>query len=532
MNYTSHNNNLFYNYGLANVLYYMRNIKNKNIKFEDLTFSNILEAAKYFYEKFTTIKSNPGSKTISNKEGIIRFKYGKVEPKQKDESGKIIKLGNIYMPANLIYEDKAEKDLIRIGESIINKSISEEDVVPLTKSCFPLAGKYLFANYTTQKNTSITSSEFLCYFITTITPLKPSFILIEKDPQTKQPSFNRTAIIPDFSKEDMYEWIRCFSYSFNSFYNSNNIDYKSKNGKSINPTINGNYYCSGKFKSTFLRELYLLSDLYEILKNNEIELSKLYDLLLDKNKKNVVFYTFNRKTCYVHKYSHHIVNLSKQEILKPALDSFSGCFLRYYLDKNNLLQVDDWDIFNLSKEIFERDVYNFLLRLDDDSLRKLNSKRITFQKETESIFKYYYKTIKNMKKEEIESASEIAGSIRTRYRAMLYSEFKKQIQNENELHKKVDSELSKYIDEFASYADKRVSPTDFVKMFHRFCRDSKTATFSIKNMSFINSVLENKIELQDAKNILISMLRISSVKKSEKTAEEGEEDAILSPLTK
>lgn len=519
MKYTSHTNNIFYNYGLANVLFYMRNIKNKNISYEDITFENMLEAAKYFYNGFTTLKTDSEKRSVSNKNMTISFKYENVHKYSGNSTNK--KANGRYLPANVIATDKSEGVLIKLWEKLNDsKELASGKTIKLTKSCFPLAGKYLMANSTAQNNANITCEEFLCYLITTITPFKPSFLL-ENNP---------TCIIPDFSLEDTYEWLKCFSYSFESFYNSNKIEVQlSKAGEHSNPTRNGNYIHSGKNQTIFLRDLYLISNMYELLRNNKEELRNLLDLLLIKNERNLVFYIFNTNTCYVHKYSHHVAKLSREQSLKPILDSLLSSFRKTYLFKNNLNSIENFKEYNMMQEMFERDIYNFSCRMDDSSLRQINSKRILFTEETQKLFKYYYTNLKNMKNKDIESATEIAETIRTRYKGRLYSELKNTTTSEKDLHQKVDLQLSKYIDEFTSYVDRRVSTTDFVRMFHRFCRDSKNSTISIKNMSFIDSLLKNEIELQDAKNLIISMLRINIVKSKEDKIDKEEVDEMSTP---
>lgn len=515
MNYTSHNNNLFVNYGLACVVVYMKEIENKKVSIESIGFDEILKTARYFYENFTTLKSFDNPNAVSNKKNSIVFHYMNVNKFRGQSSGK--KAQHRYLPANVLCTDKEESNLMNIGDTIKDKTkISEGKKIKLTISCFPFAGKYLFGEKTYQTNVDITSEEFLCYLITTTTPWKPSFLL-ENTP---------TSIIPDFSVEDLVVWVKSFKEVFDHFNNKGSgIDYILKEGnKHSNPTLYGNYKISHNKSKNFLKELYLISDMKTILSKKK-RISEEFGELLKRNEDNFVFYTISRNVCFVHKYTNHIVKISQTEKLGEILDSVYNSFINHY---RKYVNGSDDDRKNKIL-LWERDFYNFASRMDDPSLQKLNSKRIDYNEDIKHLFDYYYKNIKKMNQKTINSAYEIAQLIRRRYRGKIYTEQKDQFDDKKKLDIKVDLEMNNYINEFSSYLDKRTSPSDFVTFVHRFCRDMKMATVSIKEMDFINAVLTNEIDLQDAKSLLTSMLRINvfTPKKEEetklKTTQEEEE---------
>lgn len=504
--YTSHSNNLFYNYGLANVRLYLQVVKGKDVPFDQITFEDILNAAKYYFG-FTALKYFGNINNISSKSNSISFEFRNVNEFSGQSTNK--RLQHRYIPASVLITDKQEKDLINIWSILHDKEkMQESKNLDLTKSCFCFSSKFLFANYSSQKTPTVTCKEYLCYLIANITPYKPSFML-ENVP---------TAIIPDFELDDLFEWVLLFKQVFNSYVGTNGAVITKINpdnpGKYERPMLNGNYNSYTKVKSSLLRELFLLMDLKENLRklaNKKFE--DTLDDIINHNVNNFTFYIMSAKMCVVHKYSHHIAKLSQTGEIKNILTSYLMSYSDAYRD--SLVKKEDmnWDDFNRKSFLHERDFYNWACQMTDVSLKKLNSKKINYSNGISHLYKYYFKEVKNMNEQQIDSAMSIAQKIRKKYVAMVMNEInsaKFAGKNPQFVKEEKDRFMKSYLDEFISHIEQKQTPTDLIRMFNKLCRDTKEPVTYIDKTDFvfINDVLTEKIPLRDAKNILTGFIRI------------------------
>jgi hypothetical protein len=372
---------------------------------------------------------------------------------------------------------KSKKGLIKCIDDILC-FLSEEKVdlqkkVNLTNSLTPLGGE--FNNGKSRRSENVTLLEASLILLTGISLNKPSYREVKE----------RKMIIPDLDLEDLVLFIKLFK----RMYNSETKDLLKSNSNNSDPLIMyGNFPNAPKYN--FFKEIVLLASISNYIKRAKdgVEIYK----NLTKSFKNKLLYVISNESKFEiyrlnDKLIDFIVEIDLVEIVNAIFNTYC---------------INDKEFFktNLFRFKFSR----FLNNMDDYHLKRLIKTTVLYDSKLEQLFSNYFLKNKNMDEKVLNSAKSIGRKINLY--SFLAIENREKIKDDKE---RMKIEKIKNIQKIESIIHNSKNP---IEMFSRITRQLQykgNVELGEDCEVFINAMIDNKIKLEDGKNLILIYGRIN-----------------------
>jgi len=378
---------------------------------------------------------------------------------------------------------------------------------PATMSIMPLTSKINNGNKS-QSVPSVTLFEAALLMIATSNPLKPS--LYKKDNQLDK--YSNCTIIPDLELPDLVKFISVFQDMLKTQTNNLFLG-KIKRDKEIKfyrPRIKNGNFPYAPFRSE-LASAALLGAIGWFSKQAEYP-NSLAEEVLDKLQERPLYIITYGKAKSVH-FNHYIVNLAKNNLLCNIIDSIT--WFRPFInndeknDKNSKIKLNNYFLF----------VSRFLQLFDKESFKEFLSIRGEYNIGIIELIKTFFRRVMKIDQEVINSAAVLGKWLNN----IAYFTAKNEVEENNK--EAIIKGKAKIIVEIESAAFSAKTPSALVAQVITRAGRISAQDAPIQSKLFIQKVLEGnlgeneKISLENAKNMIVVFARISGNKESQKFSE-------------
>jgi len=457
--------------------------------------------------------------------GKVKFQYLKkafFEDNQKSISsqGKFLKeivenrVAEIsyFLSPTIITSNKGSKNTWKGIVDIIHslkksKNIISENV-EAKMSVFPISGK-INNGKMSQSNPRSSLLEIACGAITTTTDKKPAMLIGNAEP---------VCILPDLEIENLQKFIAIFEKMKES-ETKNLFLGKVKETKKEDVTVltfQRPKICNGNFpyapRQSILGSAGLLGAIGRWAKR--ANLSKEGNEVLD-SLKNRPMYIVKYGDASTVMYGEWVIDLAKNDNLCDVIDA---------LERVEILSEKSRDYSSPKFQLFLFFASRFLQFFDDKSFQDFLSTRAEYPKEIEKLFNTFFEKI--MKKDEkiVQSARALGAWLnRTAYFAAKKEAEAREKQNDREELRKLNA---KFLAEMESTAFSAKSHDALIaQVITRAGRLSFTSA-PAEAIPFIDEIAAEKIELNEAKNLIVAYSRIKTVNRKDSNMQSEDEPQI------
>lgn len=435
-----------------------------------------------------------------------------------------------YLAPNIISTDKdCKKTFLKIEEfiNLLKKSTNLGKSEVINMSIAPITSK-INSGKNSQSAPSATLFEAICCAITNSTPFKPCILF--KIILNKKITLLPTTIIPDLPINELKDFIELFKRMLLSIVNKDLLQSKfniEKNQFRRPNIFFGNFPYSARMYS-----LSAINLIASIGKWSEVANQTEWAIKVLESLKKSQLYVVNYNKVYSVSYNHHIIELAKSSKLSDIIFSMNKVKI-YSEEKKWDSRGDKTPNYKLFEFYFDR----FLQLYDQSSFKDFLSIRSEYDKEIKTLFINYFKIIMNIPIEVINSADSLGKWLnQIAYFTAKNESENKSVKDSNSGYK-TDDEITKMKAkilvelESSAFSAKDASSLIFQVITRAGRLSGRDAPEDSK--LFIEKTLVGEIDLNTAKQLIISFSRIKSSKnkyKNEDEIIEFEEDETIENL--